>query len=60
MNASCSPVTKKPTRMTRTKELREQESTTPLDELMEEARRLHASLARCRTIIERLAAGYGR
>jgi hypothetical protein len=44
----------------RTKELPGQESTRPLDELMEETRRLHASLARCRTIIERLAAGCER
>ena len=58
---SCSRMTKETARTKRrTKELPGQESPISLDELVEETRRLHASLARCRTIIERLAAGYGR
>jgi hypothetical protein len=41
----------------RSNELPVKESVEPLDELIEETRRLHASLARCRMIIARLTAG---
>jgi len=58
---SCSHTSNKPARMkTATKRLPAKEPAGHLDELVEETRRLHASLARCRTIIARLAAGYGR
>ncbi len=58
---SCSHTTTKPARMkSRTKGLPVKEPAGHLDELVEETRRLHDSLARCRTIIARLAAGYAR
>ncbi|MDR3703246.1 MAG: hypothetical protein P4L56_26605 [Candidatus Sulfopaludibacter sp.] len=44
----------------RTKEPPAKEPAEALDELIEETRRLHASLARCRTIIDRLASGHAQ
>lgn len=58
---SCSHTTKETIRMKRrTKEPPAKEPAEALDELIEETRRLHASLARCRTIIDRLASGHAQ